>query len=65
MSEDLVYTSKTTIGMKNQLRHAYLGEIQVPVVYGHQGALRAHYGAPADAPILPSTLDHIIAAVGG
>ncbi|MCZ6789779.1 MAG: hypothetical protein O7F09_05060 [Chloroflexi bacterium] len=65
MADTFVYNSQTRLEMKNRLRHAYLGDIQIPVVYGVQGALKEHYGAPADAPILASTLDHIVAAVGG
>ncbi len=65
MAKQFVYKSRTRLEMKNQLRHAYLGEVPVPVVYDVQGALKEYYGRPADGPVLASTLDHIVAAVGG
>ena len=45
-------------------RHAYLGEVSTPVVYGVQGKLREYYGSKEGPPIA-STLDHIVAAVAG
>lgn len=65
MDNNIVYTSVTRIEFKDGLRHAYLGQIPVPVVYGAQGDLKKHYGFGDDVPELASTLDHIIAAVGG
>ena len=45
-------------------RHAHLGEVPAPVVYGVQGGLREYYGV-AEGPPVASTLDHIAAAVAG
>ena len=65
MAEDFLYISRTRLEMKGGLRHAYLGEVAEPVVYGVQGALKQYYGAPPEAPSIASTLDHIVAGVGG
>ena len=65
MTDEFVYLSRTQIQMKSGLRHAYLGEVPEPVVYGVQGALKEYYGAPKEAPPIASTLDHIVSAVGG
>lgn len=64
MTEPFVYISKSTLKLKDGMRHAYMGEVEEPVVYGVQGALREYYGA-TEGPPIASTLDHIIAAVGG
>lgn len=60
---DFLYVSSTELVYRNGLRQAYLGEVPTPVVYGGQGKLREYY--KSTGPILPSTLDHIVAAVGG
>lgn len=60
---DFAYTSVTQLEFRNGLRQAYLGEVPTPTVYGGQGKLREYYGM--GGPVLPSTLDHIVAAVGG
>ena len=65
MADEFVYISKTRLEMRGGYRNAYMGEIAEPVVYGVQGALKEYYGAPADAPPIASTLDHIISAVAG
>lgn len=64
MAEAFTYTSKTRLEFRHRLRHAYMGEVPQPVVYGVQGALREYYGAKEGPPIA-ATLDHIVAAVGG
>lgn len=64
MADPFLYLSHVTLEYHHRLRHAYLGEVPQPVVYGVQGALRAYYGA-AEAPPIASTLDQIVAAVGG
>ena len=46
MADDFEYISKTRLLYKNGARHAYLGDVPEPVVYGVQGALRQYYGAP-------------------
>jgi len=64
VTEDFEYISKARLEYRDGYRHAYLGEVTEPVVYGVQGALRQYYGAPEGPPIA-STLDHIVAAVAG
>jgi len=64
MSE-IVYISRARIEpVRGPIRHAYLGAVPEPVVYGMQGSLREWYQAPPDEPDTASTLDHIVAAVG-
>lgn len=58
------YISQTKLVFKGGIRHAYLGEVEEPVPYGVQGALRTYYGV-GDGPPIAATLDHIVAAVGG
>jgi hypothetical protein len=65
MSATFEYLSRTRLAFRDGRRHAYLGEVEEPVVYGVQGALKEYYGAPEDAPPVAATLDHIVAAVGG
>ncbi|MDI6856821.1 MAG: hypothetical protein QME71_00680 [Dehalococcoidia bacterium] len=65
MEKDFLYISRTRLEMKDRMRHAYLGEIEEPVIYGVQGALRDYYRVPDKVPSMASTLDHIVAAVGG
>src|SRR5439155_765117 len=60
MADDFEYVSKTRLVYRNGARHAYLGDVPEPVVYGVQGALRQYYRAPAGPPVAP-TLDHILA----
>ncbi|HXJ77664.1 MAG TPA: hypothetical protein VMS64_03185 [Candidatus Methylomirabilis sp.] len=64
MPDQFEYVSRSRLEYKNGYRHAYLGEVPEPVVYGVQGALREYYGAKEGPPIA-STLDHIVAAVAG
>ncbi|MGC8489329.1 MAG: hypothetical protein ACP5QO_14095, partial [Clostridia bacterium] len=64
LADPFRYMSQTQLEYRRGLRHAYLGEVPTPVVYGVQGALREFYGA-GDGPPVASTLDHIVAAVGG
>ena len=64
MSETFTYISRNRLVLKDGMRNAYLGDVPEPVVYGVQGALREYYGAKEGPPVA-STLDHIIAAVGG
>lgn len=60
---DFRYMSVAHLEYGHGRRHAYLGDVPTPVVYGGQGKLREYYGM--EGPVLPSTLDHIVAAVGG
>jgi hypothetical protein len=64
MAEDFEYVSRARLVYRDGFRNAYLGEVAEPVVYGVQGALRQYYGVK-EGPALPSTLDHIVAAVAG
>jgi len=64
VTDDFEYISNARLEYREGYRHAYLGEVPEPVVYGVQGALREYYGAKAGPPIA-STLDHIVAAVAG
>ena len=64
MPDPFEYISRARLQYLDGYRRAYLGEVPEPVVYGVQGALREYYGAKEGPPI-PSTLDHIVAAVAG
>jgi hypothetical protein len=64
MADDFEYVSHTRLEYRHGYRHAYLGEVPAPVVYGVQGTLRSYYGA-GEGPPVASTLDHIVAAVAG
>jgi hypothetical protein len=64
MADDFEYISRTRLVYKSGARHAYLGDVPEPVVYGVQGALRQYYGVPEGPPVA-STLDHIVAGVAG
>ena len=65
MSEPFEYISRTRLQYRDGARHAWLGEVPEPVVYGMQGALKQYYGVKAEAPPMASTLDHIVAGVAG
>jgi hypothetical protein len=64
MAEPFEYISRTRLEYRDGARHAYLGEVPEPVVYGMQGALREYYGVKEGRPGA-STLDHIVAGVAG
>jgi hypothetical protein len=64
MADAFEYVSRTRLVYRHGARHAYLGDVPDPVVYGVQGALRQYYGVPEGPPVA-STLDHIVAAVAG
>ena len=64
MAEPFEYISRTRLEYRDGARHAYLGEVPEPVVYGMQGSLREYYGVKAGKPVA-STLDHIVAGVAG
>ena len=40
MSDDFEYVSQSRLEYRHGYRHAYLGEVPAPVVYGVQGRLR-------------------------
>ncbi len=64
MADDFEYVSHARLEYRKGFRHAYLGDVSEPVVYGVQGKLREYYGVK-DGPPIASTLDHIVAAVAG
>jgi len=64
MADDFEYISRTRLEYRDGYRHAYLGDVAEPVVYGVQGALRQYYGVK-EGPAIASTLDHIVAGVAG
>jgi hypothetical protein len=64
MADPFEYISRARLEYREGYRHAYLGEVPEPVVYGVQGGLREYYRAK-DGPPVASTLDHIVAAVAG
>lgn len=64
MADEFEYVSRTRLVYKDGMRHAYLGDVPEPVVYGVQGKLREYYGVKEGPPVA-STLDHIVAAVAG
>ena len=64
MPDDFEYISRARLEYRDGARHAYLGEVPEPVIYGMQGALRQYYGVKEGAPGA-STLDLIVAAVAG
>ena len=64
MADDFEYVSTARLEYRHGYRHAYLGDVPGPVVYGVQGALREYYGVKEGPPVA-STLDHIVAAVAG
>ena len=64
MAEPFEYISQTRLEYRDGFRHAYLGDVAEPVVYGVQGKLREYYGAK-EGPAIASTLDHIVAGVAG
>jgi hypothetical protein len=65
MPEPFEYISHTRLAYRGGQRHAWLGEVPEPVVYGMQGALKQYYGVKAETPPVASTLDHIVAGVAG
>jgi len=50
MAEDFEYVSHTRLQYRDGYRHAYLGDVPEPVVYGVQGKLREYYGAKEGPP---------------
>ena len=64
VTDNFEYISHSRLEYHHGYRHAYLGEVPQPLVYGVQGGLRAYYGA-GEGPPVASTLDHIVAAVAG
>jgi hypothetical protein len=65
MTELFEYISRTRLEYRDGARHAWLGDVPEPVVYGMQGTLRQYYGVKGEGPPVASTLDHIVAGVAG
>ena len=62
---ELIYTSKARIYKdKGPVRRAYIEPFQEPVRYGVHGGIKKFYGVEPEED-LPTTLDHVIAAVAG
>jgi hypothetical protein len=60
-----VYTSRVRIErIKGPIRHAIVEPFREPIRFGVHGAIKQFYGVEPDEEVL-STLDYIIAAVGG
>jgi hypothetical protein len=62
---DQVYTSRIRLErVKGPLRHAYIHPFAQPVRFGVHGAIKSFYGVEPEEEVA-STLDYMIAAVGG
>ena len=60
----LIHTSKVRIHQdKRPIRRAYIEDFKDPVIFGMHGGIKAFYGVESEEH--PSTLDHIVAGVGG
>jgi hypothetical protein len=66
-SNHVVYTSKVRIErVAGPVRRAYLPAEQVPVTFGVHSAIAEHYKVPPDKfPAHATTIDYVVAAVGG
>ena len=63
---EVVYLSRARIEpMRGPIHYAYFGDIAEPVAFGMQGSLRDWYRVGPEGPETASTLDDIVAAVGG
>ncbi|HEV8525342.1 MAG TPA: hypothetical protein VGQ71_12650 [Terriglobales bacterium] len=65
---DVAYVSQVRIERKSgPLRVAYLPGESQPVIYGLHGEIAAHYGIDMSRvkEVHATTIDHIIAALGG
>lgn len=62
---ELIHVSKITIKQgKRPVREAYIERFKDPVRYGVHGGIKKFYGIEPEEE-LPSTLDHVMAAVAG
>jgi hypothetical protein len=62
---DHVYTSRVRIErIRGPIRQAIVEPFQEPIRFGVHGAIKQFYGVEPDEEVL-STLDYMIAAVGG
>ncbi len=61
---DLVYTSRIRVErIKGPIRHAFVEPFSEPIRFGVHTAIKRFYGVEPDEE-LPTTLDHIVAAIG-
>ena len=61
----LIHTSKVSNEqLQRPIRHAFIEHFEEPTYYGVHTAIADFYGVTPETEY-PSTLDHIIAAVGG
>ncbi len=61
----LIHTSHVKIQKdKGPTRRAYIENFPEPVRYGLHGGIKEFYGVEPEEE-MPSTIDHIVAAVGG
>ena len=62
---ELIHVSKVKIIKdKGPARRAYIENFTEPVLYGVHGGIKKFYGVEPEEE-LPTTLDHIVAAVAG
>jgi len=62
---ELIHTSHVRIEKdKGPARRAYIENFPEPVRYGLHGGIKKFYGVEPTEDV-PSTIDHIVAAVGG
>ena len=62
---DLIHVSKVRIVKdKGPVRRAFIEQFPDPVFYGVHGGVKRFYGVEPEQEH-PTTLDHVIAAVGG
>lgn len=62
---EVVHTTKAKIFKdKGPVRRAYIEDFPEPVRYGVHGGIKKFYGVEPEED-LPTTLDHVIAAVAG
>ncbi|HEY7363652.1 MAG TPA: hypothetical protein VIE37_06065 [Methylomirabilota bacterium] len=62
---DVLHVSRVRIMKdKGPRRRAYIEPFPEPVLYGLHGGVKAFYGVEPEEE-LPTTLDHIVAAVAG
>lgn len=65
MSTEPIYTSRVRVQkIKGPIRHAFVHPFETPIRFGMHGAVKQFYGVEPDEE-MPSTLDYLIAAVGG
>ena len=62
---ELIHTAKITIIKdKGPVRRAYIAPFPEPIRYGVHGGIKKFYGVEPEEE-LPTTLEHVVAAVAG